>query len=234
MFVYGIGMLPLTRLIKERVPDALTPWYADDAAAMAKFARIRAVYNLVEEFGPRYGYFPESSKSILVVTPGNRDRAVLKFAHKGFKVVEGSRYLGGFIGGAREKAEWLEKKVTAFASGVQALGAAAARHPQSAYAGYTRSFSAEWMYLQRVVPGIGEAFVGVEERINSKLLPSLLGLTQIDKDLRRLATLTVKQGGLGLRDPVERAAKNWGASRALCAHLVDCLKGGGGLQSHDS
>ena len=89
----------------------------------------------------------------------------------------------------------MEKKVTAFASGVRALGAATTRHPQSAYAGYTRSFSAEWMYLQRVVPGIGEAFVGVEERITSKLLPSLLGLTQIDKDLRKLATLTVKQGG---------------------------------------
>ena len=96
MFVYGIGMLPLTHMIKERVPDALTPWYADDAAAMAKFARIRSVYNLVEEFGPRYGYFPESTKSILVVTPGNRDRAVAKFAHRGFKVVGGSRYLGDF------------------------------------------------------------------------------------------------------------------------------------------
>ena len=74
--------------------------------------------------------------------------------------------------------------------------------------------------------------MGVEERINSKLLPSLLGLTQIDKDLRKLATLTVKQGGLGLRDPVERADKNWSASRALCAHLVECLKGEGEGFSH--
>ena len=43
-------------------------------------------------------------------------------------------------------------------------------------------------------------------------------------------TLTVKQGGgLGLWDPVERADKNWRASLALCAHLVECLKGEGGV-----
>ena len=122
----------------------------------------------------------------------------------------------------------MEQKVTAFASGVQSLGAAATRHPQSAYVGYTRSFSAEWMYLQRVMPGIGDAFVEVKERIPSKFLPSFLGLTQIGVDLRKLTTLTVKQEGLGLRDPVERAAKNWRASWALCAHLVECLKGGVG------
>ena len=80
------------------------------------------------------------------------------------------------------------------------------------------------MYLQRVVPGIGDAFVEMEERITSKLLPSLLGLTQIGKDLRKLATLTVKQGRLGLWGPVERADKNWRASWALCAHMVECLR----------
>ena len=75
--------------------------------------------------------------------------------------------------------------------------------------------------------------MGVEERITSKLLPSLLRLNQIDKDLHKLATLTVKQGGLGLRDPVERADKNWSTSGTLCAHLVECLKGGRRIQPHD-
>ena len=83
MFVYGIEMLLLTRMIKARVPDALTTWYADDAAAMAKFAHIHRVFDLVEEFGPRYGYFPESTKSMLVVTEGNREKAKEEFTHRG-------------------------------------------------------------------------------------------------------------------------------------------------------
>ena len=33
---------------------------------------------------------------------------------------------------------------------------------------------------------------GVEERITCKLVPSLLGLTHIDRDLCKLATLAVK------------------------------------------
>ena len=71
----------------------------------------------------------------------------------------------------------MEKKVKAFAIGVMALGAATVYHPQLAYAGYTGSFSMEWMYLQRVVPGVGAYFEEVEKRITSKHMPSLLGLT---------------------------------------------------------
>ena len=65
---------------------------------------------------------------------------------------------------------------------------------------------------------MGELVWGVKERITPKLLPSLLGLNQIDEDLRKLTTLAVKQvGGLGPRDPVEQVDKNLGSiTRSLC------------------
>ena len=48
--------------------------------------------------GPARGYFPETTKSILVVSEQNVPRAKEQFRGMGVQVVTGSRYLGGFIG----------------------------------------------------------------------------------------------------------------------------------------
>ena len=47
---------------------------------------------------PTTGYFPESSKSILVVAAHNVEEANVEFAGLKFQVEIGSRYLGSVIG----------------------------------------------------------------------------------------------------------------------------------------
>ena len=51
MIVYGVGMLPLTRLLKTEVSELLQPWYADDAAAGGKFNKIMEYYLKLREIG---------------------------------------------------------------------------------------------------------------------------------------------------------------------------------------
>ena len=51
---------------------------------------------------PPQGYFPEPSKSILVVSPWNFMQAEAFFQGYGPQIMTGSRYLGGFV---RSKAE---------------------------------------------------------------------------------------------------------------------------------
>ena len=48
--------------------------------------------------GPARGYYPEPTKSILVVAKRNVPRAKEYFRGMGFQVVTGNRYLGGFVG----------------------------------------------------------------------------------------------------------------------------------------
>ena len=48
--------------------------------------------------GAARGYFPEPTKSILVVVEQNVPRAKEYFRGMGIQVVTGSRYLGGFVG----------------------------------------------------------------------------------------------------------------------------------------
>jgi hypothetical protein len=43
------------------------PWYADDAGARAKFDEIERFFRRLCEIGPLFGYYPEPTKSILIV-----------------------------------------------------------------------------------------------------------------------------------------------------------------------
>ena len=121
MIIYGVGMLPLTRSLKRQILDCLQPWYADDAAAGGKFDAIGRYYNLLCAEGSGRGYFPEPTKSILVVKPQMVERAKAQFAHLGFKVVTGTRYLGGHIGDKAACTQWVDEKVMGWVAGVKAL-----------------------------------------------------------------------------------------------------------------
>ena len=56
--------------------------------------------------GPARGYYPEPTKSILVVAERNVPRANEYFHEMGIQVVTGSRYLGGFVGEREAEARW--------------------------------------------------------------------------------------------------------------------------------
>ena len=122
MFAYGIGMLPLIRQLKAEFPVVEQPWYADDAGAGGNFVEIRRFFLKLGEIGPRFGYFPEPSKSILVVREHNFEAAKLAFSDLGFKVTMGSRYLGGFIGEDSALREWIQEKTKFWEEAVADLG----------------------------------------------------------------------------------------------------------------
>ncbi len=50
--------------------------------------------------------------------------------------LRGQQYLGGFIGSAQRKEEWLGELVSKWVSAVKTLSVFAKRYPQTAYAGF--------------------------------------------------------------------------------------------------
>ena len=75
------------------------------------FKEVQAHFQDLQARGPARGYYPEPTKSILVVAPGNVARAEEHFRGLGIRVVTGHRYLGGFLGDAAAEKEWLDKKI---------------------------------------------------------------------------------------------------------------------------
>ena len=123
--------------------------------------------------GPARGYFTEPTKSILVVAERNVPRSKEYFRGMGLQVVTGSRYLGGFIGERETEDQWVKDKLEGWAEFVGTLDGVAHKHPQSAYAGLQKSLQQEWLFVQRVTPGIGDSFGPVEEDIAKAFLPVL-------------------------------------------------------------
>jgi hypothetical protein len=75
MFAYEIGILPLIRQLKAEFPQVEQPWYADDAGAGAKLDEIGRFFRQLREIGPLFGYYPEPTKSILIVRQHNLEEA---------------------------------------------------------------------------------------------------------------------------------------------------------------
>ena len=119
---------------------------------------MQAHFQYLQARGPAQGYYPEPTKSILAVAPGNVAQAEEHFRGLGIQVVTGHRYLGGFLGNAAAERKWLEEKVQGWTESVRVLAGVAHKQPQSAYAGLQKSLQQEWAFVQRVNPGVGAAF----------------------------------------------------------------------------
>jgi hypothetical protein len=234
MFGYGIGIMPLIRRLKHEFPAVKQPWYADDAGAGGSFTDLRQFFLRLQEIGPAYGYFPEPTKSILIVRAHNRREAKSHFHDLRFQVETGSRYLGGYIGSRADRELWVQEKVAFWTSAVTDLAFAALSHPQTAFAGLQKSLQHEWQFIQRVIEDIGDCFFDLEEAITDIFLPALYGESLKDCDYRRkLSALPVKYAGLAIPDPSATSEENFEASTLVCSHLLAAFRGVEPFSSHD-
>ena len=64
-------------------------------------------------------------------------------------------------------------KVRGWTESVKNLSGVARKQPQSSYAVLQKSLQQKWAFVQRVTPGIGDAFGPVEEEIAKAFLPAL-------------------------------------------------------------
>ena len=61
---------------------------------------------LIIKEGPKYGYNLELTKCHLVVAPQFIEQATCLFSEFGVNVVQGQRFLGGFVGAKDEANQW--------------------------------------------------------------------------------------------------------------------------------
>ena len=131
------------------------------------------------EKGPKYGYYPEPSKSYLVVHPNFVEKAHQLFDRFGIRIVEGRRYLGGFIGADEGKIRFTTKKVQEWLDCLGELSKVAEKEPQAALVGLTRSLQCEWNFVQRVVKDTSQLFAPLEKMLEDNFLPSLLRTSSV-------------------------------------------------------
>ena len=118
---------------------------------------------------------------------------------------------------------WLEPKIQKWVAAIKVMGHAAKRYPQTAYAGMTRSLMCEWQYLQRVLPGVSDAFEPIEEALRCHFLPQLLGQATVSDRLRERLKQPVNKGGLGIPNPSETSDALFEAYKRMILVLTASL-----------
>ena len=100
MAVYATGITPLLEdllsVISEHDRMAV---FADDITAAGKCVSLRTRWDHVTTIGPYFGYFPQPTKSWLIVKREHLSLATECFTGTNIQITtEGERYLGAVIG----------------------------------------------------------------------------------------------------------------------------------------
>ena len=137
MVAYALLILPLIKQLKKEMPVANSMWFADDGSVANKFKDIASFFSRLCQLGPNYGYFPEESKSILVVKESATMDATNFCTNNNlsFKVTNGCRYLGGCVREKHLEKEWIDGKVENWVESIECLSPFSSLAPQSTYAG---------------------------------------------------------------------------------------------------
>ena len=97
MPMYAIGVVPLIRELS--LLHTTQVWFADDATGSGKLARLKDWWDLLNEKGPDYGYFPKAVKTCLLVKASLLEEATKVFGDSGMQIkTDGCRLLGAALG----------------------------------------------------------------------------------------------------------------------------------------
>ena len=204
---YSISTILMIRELAQ-ITNIKQIWYADDGGAGGTLEGLKKWWDEVCRLGPAIGYYPNASKTWLVIKPQYIVEAQVLFGDTGLKITSdgpdgGQRYLGAALGTSSFKQKYVEQKVEDWVKELQQLSELAKAEPQLAYSAYTTGLSKRWAYVMRTIPGISHLFQPLEDCIRSTFLPAILGGYCFSDLDRQIFGLPTRFGGLAIFDPTE-------------------------------
>ena len=169
-------------------------FYADDGSGGGKLDDLLEWWKDLKVNGPLFGYFPEATKTWLVVKPAYEERARELFPD--IKITtEGRKFLGSFIGMPEGKEKFVKEKIQEWEKDIIALTKIAEYEPQLAYTAYIYGTSRRWQFVCRTTPGIAETLKSLEAHIRDHLMPAILEGRAISDEMREVLNLPARMGG---------------------------------------
>ena len=117
----------------------------------------------------------------------------------------------------------MTKKINSWVRDVEQLAKLAIDEPQLAYSAHTKALSMRWCFLQRTVLNIKHYFAPLEESIREQLIPAILGRKVTDLE-RKIISLPVRLGGLGIQNPVLTADREFRNSSTVTMNLTKLIE----------
>ena len=222
MQAYGIGILPFLSMIKPEIDSEKMKHvaYADDIGGGAKLRMLRDWWDKIKQNGPSFGYFPKAEKSWLVVKEEKLEEALELFQHTGINITtDGRKYLGGFIGKQEGKEKYVQELVDEWVNQLTVLTKIAKTEPQAAYSAFTAGFKHKLTYFIRTIPNIRDVIKQVDDFVDDQLIPAITEGHATSEEDRKLMTLPVRLGGLGIPRFYEICEDEYRNSQRITEHL---------------
>ena len=226
MAFYALGVKPLVDELHDcvNIENCKQSWFADDSSAVGNLKEIKVWWQKLSEIGPKYGYYPKPSKSILIIKDaGLLQEANHLFSGTGIQIsYHGERHLGAAIGSDNFKHQYVSSKVNKWIEDLKQLTEVAVVEPQVALSAYTKCICHRWTFIQRTLPDIKHLFIPLEECIRNSFIPALVG-RQVSDVERNILSLPVRFGGLGIANPSETADREYDASKRATTNLCSLI-----------
>ncbi len=220
MPLYALATLPLIKRLP--CPDTLHQvWYADDATATGTLQDLRQWWHSLTKDGPNYGYFPNSTKSWLVVKDEHEDEATRIFEGLNLNITtKGRPLLGAAIGCHSYVEQYVSEKVDIWCMELKNLTNYAETQPHAAYAAYIFGFLHKINFLSRTLSGIGHLLQPIDKIVTLEFIPKLTGRPPGFPIERDLLALPARHGGLGLRHLAHSSDHEFNASHQVTGPIV--------------
>ena len=229
MAIYALGITPLLTMLLEIITslsDHKTKMaaYADDLSAAGSVKNLKHWWQKLLEFGPKFGYHPQASKTWLITKPELISKAEKEFHDTNIKITcTGQKHLGAVIGTIDYKNEYAKTKVKTWVSEIKLLSQIAATEPQAAYCAIVSDYKHKMTYYMRTIPQISELLTPLDEVITTELIPAITGGYICSKLERSLLSLPPKLGGLGLPIFADISNKEYVNSIKVTNDLTDLI-----------
>jgi hypothetical protein len=220
MAIYALAITPLIKSLSQEVPNhAKQVWFADDSTSAGKLSALKRCWQHLTAVGPGYGYYPNPSKTTLVVKAEYVHHATALFQDTGIRITTaGHSILGAAVGTPSFVDDYVAAKVEMWKEEIEALVKIAEIYPHAAYAAFIHYIKGKWQFIMRTVDNVGKLFQPIEDIITEKLIP-LTGRSHCSIEERKLLSLPTRYGGLNIVNPVEEVSLQLDASRKITEPL---------------
>ena len=206
MAIYGIGVTPLISMLIDIVVTS-----TESQVGVLAYA---------DDF-PKFGYYPESTKTWLVVKPYISQRTNKIFSGTKIKTTsEGHRHLTGIFGAEEFKDTYMGEKSMEWINQLEVLSKIAVVEPQTAHCAFVGGFKYKVTYTMRTVPDIRKHLEKLDQAVDAKFIPTLTDGHFCNEMERKLLSLPVKYGGMGIVTFCDIAENEYNNSRAVTASLI--------------
>ena len=224
MAMYSLGVVPLIMRMSE-IPFTRQIWYADDSSVCGSTDSLLSWWHRLIEVGPSLGYFPNPSKTWLLVKDDFKQRAEEIFHDTGVSISsEGRPVLGSPLGTADVYiSTWVQEKIKVWTGELSTLNELSKSSPQAVFSALTHGWFGHWTYLCSTCPNIGPLLQPIEDAFRHQIIPSLTSSEAPTDNFRDLFLLPCRHGGLGFPNPVSVSSTQYFNSQSVCKPIVDLV-----------